>query len=87
MPSADVHILGQKYTIKGEASKKQIEELAESINARIKDVLDKAPNIPPTKALILAMFNMAEELERLKSGTSDLHVIEKKAEELARLFE
>ncbi|NIR15507.1 MAG: cell division protein ZapA, partial [Desulfobacterales bacterium] len=58
-----------------------------SVNKRIKEVLDKAPNIPPTKALILAMFNMADEIEKLRSGSSDLNAIEQKAEELAKLFD
>lgn len=87
MPSADVYILGQKYTIKGDASKKQIESIADDVNRRIKEVLDKSPNIPPTKALILAMFNLADELAQLKNKDDNLSHLERKAEELARLFD
>jgi cell division protein ZapA len=88
MPSSDVYILGQKYSIKGATSKKHIEELADFINSRIKEVLDKTPNIPPTKALILAMFNMAEEMSNQSGGEPlELESIQKKADELARLFE
>jgi cell division protein ZapA len=87
MPSADVYILGQKYTIKGDASRKHIETLADDVNRRIKEVLDKAPNIPLTKALILAMFNMADELKKLGNGGGEIEHLEKKAEELAKLFD
>jgi cell division protein ZapA len=87
MAGAEVYILGQKYTIKGNAPEDQIHKLAEQINSQIAVVLDKFPNIPPTRALILTLFNMAEELEQLKEREGLAKDIEKKAEMLVDLFE
>lgn len=87
MAGAEVYILGQKYTIKGNAPEEQIHKLAEQINSQIAGVLEKFPNIPPTKALILTLFNLIEELEQLKEREGLTKDIEKKAEMLVDLFE
>jgi cell division protein ZapA len=87
MAGAEVYILGQKYTIKGNAPEEQIHRLEEQINRQIAVVLEKFPNIPPTKALILTLFNMVEELEQLKEREGLTKDIEKKAEMLVDLFE
>jgi cell division protein ZapA len=87
MAGTEIYILGQKYTIKGDAPKERINTLAEQINDRIREVCQKFPNIPPTRALILTLFNMAEELDELKEREGLTKDIEKKAEMLVDLFE
>ena len=87
MAGSEIYILGQKYTLKGDAPEEHIQKLAEQINGRISEVCDKFPNIPPTKALILTLFNMAEELQGLKEREGLAKDIEKKAEMLVDLFE
>lgn len=88
MPSTDIYILGQKYTIKGEKSDKHIKMLEAYIDERLKEVLDKHPNITPLKALILATLNIADELHGLKAEQDDItRAIEQKTEMLAGLLE
>jgi cell division protein ZapA len=88
MPGTDVYILGQKYTIKGDAPEKHIQKLAEDINRNVKEVCAKFPNIAPTQALILTMFNMAEQIHRLTDEQEDLAKgIREKADILAGLLD
>ncbi len=88
MPGIEITVLGQKYTIKGDSSEEHIKELSRFIDEKIKEVCDKYPNITPLKALILAMFNVADELHRLKNEQEYLakHIAEK-AELLAGLLD
>lgn len=88
MPSVEITVLGQKYTIKGDSSEAQIRELSRFIDQKIKDVCDNYPNITPLKALILAMFNVADELHSLKNEQATLAKhIEEKAELLSGLLD
>ncbi len=88
MPSTDVYILGQKYTIKGDTPEEHIRVLSKYIDERIKDVCDKYPNITPIKALILTIFNIADELHRLQNEQFDITKdIKDKTELLAGLLE
>ncbi len=88
MASIDITILGQKYTIKGEYSEEHMRELSRYIDSKIKEVCDKYPNITPIKALILAMFNVADEFQSLKIEQDDLaRHIEEKAQLLSGLLD
>ena len=54
----------------------------------LEEVLSAFPNIAPQKALILTIFNMAEELHRIKTEHADIAVdIHEKANILTSLFE
>lgn len=87
MSGTEVYILGQKYTIKGDASEEHILTLTRYIDEQIKAVCSKSPNITPTKALILALFNIADEIHRLKAEQEDIaSQIEEKANLLTRLL-
>jgi cell division protein ZapA len=88
MQSVEVHILGQQYTLKGEASKEHLEKLAGYIEESIKKVCDTYPNITPTKALILTIFNMADELFKLKLEQDEItQHLERKAATLSGLLD
>lgn len=88
MGSVEVYILGQKYTIKGDASAKYIEQLASFVSDKIKEVSGTSPNITPLKAAILAAINIADELHKLKSEQEDIaKSIEEKTASLTRLFD
>ncbi len=88
MPSVEVYILGQKYTLKGEESEAYLKSLACLIENRIKEVCDQNPNITPTKALILTIFNMADELRKLSLEQEELtQHLEKKAAMLSGLLD
>lgn len=88
MGSVDVFILGQKYTIKGEASEEHIHRLASYVNGKIKEVYDSSPNITPLKASILAAITITDELQRLKDEQEDItKSIEEKTSLLTQLFD
>jgi cell division protein ZapA len=88
MASTEVYILGKKYTIKGEAPEEHIQKLARYIEEKIKDVCNKFPNIAPTNALILATFNIADDLFQARAEQDDVAKhIEEKAALLVELFE
>jgi len=88
MGSTEVYILGQKYTIKGDAPEEYIREIASFVDTKLKEVHNSIPNITPVKASILAALEIADELFKLRSEQDVLTKnIEEKAERLASLFD
>jgi len=88
MSRTEIQILGQKYTLKGEASEEYMKELAAYVDAKIKEVLRKSPGINPLNASILAALNIAEELHGLKKEQEIVAKnIDEKASILTSLFE
>lgn len=91
MPVNEVFILGEKLTIKGDATTEQVNDLTRFINDSINKVLDKYPTLPPKKALILTLYNIAEELHKLKTEKTEQETLTKdifeKTDILAKLFD
>lgn len=88
MGSVEVVILGQKYTIKGEAPEEYIRKLALYVDTKVKEVNNSIPNVMPVKALILTSLNIADELFRTRTEQEKLtRVIEDKTEVLTSLFD
>ncbi len=88
MGSVEVYILGQKYTIKGDAPEEYIRKLASYVDEKLREVNSSLPNMMPVKALILTSLNIADELFRLKNEEEKLaQVIEDKANVLTGLFD
>ncbi len=88
MGSVEVDILGQKYTIKGDASEEHIKRLASFVDGKMKEVYSAAPGIAPLKAAILASLNIAEELHRLREEQENITKnIEERANVLTGLFD
>ena len=88
MGSVEVYILGQKYTIKGDAPEEYIQQLAGYVQDKIKEVYTNSPSITPVKASILAAITIADELHRLRNEQENLtKSIEEKTGELTRLFD
>jgi cell division protein ZapA len=88
MGSVEVYILGQKYTIKGDAPEEYIRKLAFYVDEKLREVNSSLPNMMPVKALILTSLNIADELFRLKNEEEKLaQVIEDKANVLTGLFD
>jgi cell division protein ZapA len=88
MGSTEVYILGQKYTIKGDAPGEYIKELASFVDKKLKEVYNAAPNITPVKASILAALDIADELFKMKNQQEEMTKhIEEKTETLASLFD
>ena len=83
-----MYILGQKYTIKGDAPEEYIQQLANYVQDKIKEVYTNSPSITPVKASILAAITIADELHRLRNEEENLtRSIEEKTVELTRLFD
>lgn len=88
MGSIEVTILGQKYTVKGDATEEHMKKLAIFVDGKLREVYDVSPNIAPLKAAILASLNIADELQKLQDAQEDLtRNIEEKAEALSGLFD
>jgi len=88
MGSIEVTILGQKYTIKGEASEEYIKQLAAFVDDKLREVYNAAPGITPMRAAILASLNMADELHKLKEAQESMtRNIEERTNVLTGLFD
>ncbi len=88
MGSVEVDILGQKYTIKGDASEEYIKKLAVFVDRKLKEVHNSAPNMAPLKAAILASLNIADELHRTRNEHEKAAMeIEERANVLSGLFD
>ena len=88
MPISEVIILGEKLTIKGDSPVEEVREISDYIDRSIKEIYSKNPSIPPKKALILALFNVAGELRRLKMDQENITKdICEKTNILAELFD
>lgn len=88
MGSVEVYILGQRYTIKGDAPEEHIKKLAAYVDKKLKEVFNSSPNITPVKASILAALDIADELFRLKNEQEEMtKYIEEKTDTLTALFD
>ncbi len=87
MGSIEVIILGQRYTIKGDADEDYIKKLADYVDTKMKEVIEAAPNTSPLKASILTALNIADELHKVDKTETDLKTLEEKANALTGLFD
>ena len=88
MRSVEVDILGQKYTIKGDAQEEYIKKLALFVDGKMKEVFGAAPGITPLKAAILTSLNIADELHRLQDEQEHItKTIEERTNALTGLFD
>ena len=88
MGSVEINILGQQYSIKGDASADHIKKLAAYVDEKLKEIYAANPNITPLKASILASLNIADELHRIRDEQETVtRNIEEKANALTGLFD
>ena len=88
MGSVEVYILGQRYTIKGDAPEEHIRKLAAYVDGKLKEVYNVSPNITPVKASILAALDISDELFKLKKEQEEMtKYIEEKTKSLTALFD
>ncbi len=88
MGSVEVYILGQKYSIKGDAPEEYIKKLASYVNEKLQEVHSSSPNITPLKTSILAAITIADELYKARIEQERLtKYIEEKTDVLTALFE
>lgn len=88
MRSVEVEILGQKYSIKTDEGEAYIKRLAEYIDKKLKEIYTAAPNVNQSKAMIMTLFSIADELFRLRMKQEDLdRMIEEKTKILSGFLE
>ncbi len=88
MGSVEVTILGQKYTIKGDAKEEYIKGLASFVDEKLKEVYNSSPGISPLKAAILTSLNIADELHKFKDAQESIAKnIEERTNALTGLFD
>lgn len=63
-----VTIMGQVYTIEGDASSDYIARVADYVNSKMEDVAQSLTNASPLQIAILAALNMADELLQVKES-------------------
>lgn len=72
-----VKILGEDYTILGDADPDYIRGLATAVDARLRQALESNRKLARSQAAILTCLNVADELNKLKAQYDELvHLIE-----------
>ncbi len=67
-----VEILGERYVLKSDMSPEYVREIAQEVDARVQEILDRHSRISLSKATILAAVNLVEELRRLQENYDGL---------------
>jgi cell division protein ZapA len=64
--SIDVEIFGQTYKVKGDSDSKHIEDLADFVDRKMREIVESTSTVDTLKVAILASLNIADEYLRLK---------------------
>lgn len=83
---ATVSILGESYTIRGEAEPGYIAEVAELVDARMRELRAASPQIPKARLAVLAAINLADELLQARRGKEAFEV-ERRTKQLISLLD
>lgn len=67
-----VEICGDIYTIKGDANKSKIQEVAKYVDQKMRDVTEKSPNLSLKQVAVLAALNISDELFTFKNDYDKL---------------
>ncbi|NLJ86610.1 MAG: cell division protein ZapA [Firmicutes bacterium] len=70
--SVRIRIAGDEYCIRGKGGPEYIRKLAQVVDDYLSPVVQQYPNLPRNWASILALMNMADELERQKQENREL---------------
>jgi len=88
MQSVEVEILGQRYSIKTDEDEAYIKRVAAYIDKKLKEIYTAVPNINQSKAMIMTLFSITDELFRLKMKQEEIdRVIEEKTRILSGFLE
>jgi len=66
--AAEFEILGQRYTIRSDASPEYVRELVAYMEGKIREIQEGAPNQEPLKTSILAALTIVDELFQAREG-------------------
>jgi cell division protein ZapA (FtsZ GTPase activity inhibitor) len=82
---AEVEILGQRITVRGQGSPEYIRDLADYLDRRIRTVREQAQVHDPTRLSVLAGLHVVDELFRAREREAGLAArVETLLEQLAR---
>jgi len=70
--SVEIYIAGQRYVIKTDGDPQYIQELASYVEKRYKELADAAPAKSPQKIAVFTALQLADELFRERTKTSDI---------------
>ncbi len=66
--STIVEIFGQTYNVRGEGDPDYLSELAQFVDARMREVAAQVATVDPVKIAILAALNIADEFSRFRKA-------------------
>lgn len=76
-------ILDHEYLIRGDEDEEQIQEIAEFVNDKFKEIRDNTEKLSEKKTAILAAFNIASEYYQLKKERDNIILdIQRRAQSL-----
>ncbi len=83
-----VEVYGYTFNVKSDLNRKQVQEIAEYVDAKMKDLAEKLKVSSTSRLAVMAAINIAEEFYRIKSEQNELsEAIEKKSAKLIQLVE
>ncbi|MFZ5898773.1 MAG: cell division protein ZapA [Bacillota bacterium] len=68
----EVEIGGEIYVLRGDAPAEHIIKVANEVDRRIRELIDRNPRLTLTKAAVLASLNIADELYKLQESYESL---------------
>ena len=74
-----LNVAGQEFRLAGGDSEEYMRQLAVEVNARIDEIQKQYPQMSTTRCTLLAMLNMADELQKLHNQYNE---VDKKISEL-----
>lgn len=72
MKGVNVEIMGQTLIVASDAGDEWVKSVAETVDARIRQLRDSGQTVSSINLAILAALNFADELERLKKQHQEL---------------
>ena len=86
--SVHVTILGQAYTLRAQGDPKEVEQLADRVDALMHSIASKSPNADSSRVAVLACLHLADKLATLERDLGALKErVERKSEEFAGLLD
>jgi len=85
--TVQVNIFGEEYTVRSEGDVEYIQKVAQFVDRKMQEVVDKTANKSPARVAILAALNIADELFReCEKGEHGLTDLEKRANSIISLL-
>ncbi len=90
MEHARVDILGENYTIRGDAQTEYISQVGNIVGKRMQELRQVSPHLNPKRLAVLTAINLADELIRLQNDKNTIdteHTTARRTSELISLID